>query len=45
MDKKTQETKIILIDEALLNNVSGGDGEGPGDCSCHSDNCCETEEL
>lgn len=45
MKKKTEQEKIALIDEALLNNIAGGDGEeeeGPGDCTNHGG--CENEE-
>ncbi|MBK9493923.1 MAG: hypothetical protein IPO08_05160 [Xanthomonadales bacterium] len=40
MDKE----KIELIDEALLLNVTGGDGEGPGACDNHCDDGCSQEE-
>lgn len=45
MNKKNEQEKIALIDEALLINVAGGDGEsedcGPGDCTNHGG--CEDE--
>lgn len=46
MTIKTDDTKIEIIDEALLENIAGGRGGrtacGPGDCTNHGG--CENEE-